>query len=284
MKIRQWCFVTFLICIGCQKEINLDLSSNPHKLVIEGMVTNGPGPYHIVLKTTTSFSASDTLNTGSPVTHAMLEITDNLGNTFPLQEGDPGNYWTDSTNFRGVLGRSYSIKITTADGKHYVSKPELMVDVPSIDSIYYTSMLLQGLEGGTDHGYQIFIDYSDPPENRNYYRWKTLSDGNISPGANIESDEFFNGKKRKHKDVGGSAPLRNRDSASVQVQQLSLSLEAYRFWVNFQNESEPSDNAPYDTPPAPLTGNVYNPDDPSDYVLGYFQVSGVSIAEVTIKK
>ena len=83
--------------------------------------------------------------------------------------------------------------------------------------------------------------------------------------------------------MGGGIVFKYEDFVVFQVQQMSLSKEAYLFWNNVKTESDPSNNAPYDTPPTPLIGNVYNVNDPSDYVLGYFEVSGVSIATIIVK-
>jgi len=276
-----------MACIGCERAIDLNLDSNPNKLVIEGLITNGPGPYTVTARSTTTYSARDSSNAGLPLQGATLEIVDDLGNHYSLQERSPGNYLTDSATFHGVIGRSYSLSILTTSGKYYVSKPEQLLVAPPIDSIYFTKSIPR--PDSTDANsenlvYRVYIDYTDPIKIINFYRWRVAVGGVVAPGVDVDKDQFQDGRKITGKYVGGGMLSPDKDHVVLQVQQLSLTQEAYRFWNNVKTESDPSNNAPYDTPPAPLIGNLYNPNDPTDYVLGYFEVSGVSTLEITVRK
>ncbi len=287
MKSSRWLLILIVVgCISCEKNINLNLNSNPRKLVIEGLVTDGPGPYKVTVRSTITYSASDSSNLGLPIQSAILEISDDQGNRYSLKERSPGDYQTDSATFRGVIGRSYSLSILTA-GKHYVSKPEQLFEAPHIDHIFYTRIISKpGSNDGSneDFVYRVYIDYTDPKDTVNFYRWRFATDGVVALGIEIDKDQFRDGRKIKSKSIGGGLIPRNKDLTIFQVQQLSLTREAYLFWNNVKTESDPSNNAPYDTPPAPLVGNLYNPNDPTDYVLGYFEVSGIYTAEITIRK
>ena len=58
------------------------------------------------------------------------------------------------------------------------------------------------------------------------------------------------------------------------VAQHSINKEAYVYWETVKKISK-STGSIFDTPPAPIIGNVYCIDDPDERVLGFFEVSSV---------
>ncbi len=67
---------------GCKKVIQIDLNSAAPRIVIEGNITDAPGPYQVWLSTTVNFSAS---NSYPPISGATVQITDsNAAQTYHL--------------------------------------------------------------------------------------------------------------------------------------------------------------------------------------------------------
>jgi hypothetical protein len=70
------------------------------------------------------------------VSDATVSISDDQGNKSYLNNLNNGIYKTDSLEFRGSVGRTYTLHILTNEGEEYESDPCLMQSVAEIDSIY----------------------------------------------------------------------------------------------------------------------------------------------------
>ena len=119
---------------GCEEPFDLNVQEGPSLLVVNGLITDQPGPYEITLTRTSEFSIQSIILFE---TEAEVIITDDQGNSERLTEVSPGTYRTDSSGIRGVIGRSYSLSITTLDGEEYESQPDVLTAVTDIDSLYY---------------------------------------------------------------------------------------------------------------------------------------------------
>jgi hypothetical protein len=58
------------------------------------------------------------------------------------------------------------------------------------------------------------------------------------------------------------------------VAQHAITKEAYEYWETVKKIAQPSGSI-FDTPPAPIPGNIYNVNDPDEQVLGFFELSAV---------
>jgi hypothetical protein len=270
-----------LALMGCETVVNLPLTNNPHKIVVDGLITTNPGPYYVTLWYTTNYSFRDSSDLTKFISAAQVMIKDDLGHSEPLREVQPGTYLTDSlSTFRGVAGRSYSVDIVTDVGKHYVSIPEKLPAVVPIDTAYYNVNFL--IDGSTD--FVLFIDYKDPVGKGNNYRWHSKVSNINLIDIDIDNDQFTDGQKIAGRELFGFQWFSKVDSIPVEISQASLTKDAYDFWIVARQHYEQQDNAPYDIPPSPLIGNIYNADDPDDFALGYFGASGFSTVRVVVKK
>ena len=82
-----------------------------------------------------------------PLKGCIVSITDDVGNRFFLNESStPGTYLTDSSIFRGIVGRKYTLHMNTnnATETHYTyeSLPIEMRAVPPIDSLFYEKVVI----------------------------------------------------------------------------------------------------------------------------------------------
>ena len=133
-------FLTLPFIWGCVEDITADIPQGPVRLVVEGRITNQKGPYVVRLSETEGLNDSiDTPpNQFSPATGALVRIVDDLGGRIILTEDEPGVYRSGLSLISGEIGRSYSVIISTKDGRQYASKPETMLPVPEIDEILVT--------------------------------------------------------------------------------------------------------------------------------------------------
>ncbi|MCD4731084.1 MAG: DUF4249 domain-containing protein, partial [Bacteroidales bacterium] len=101
-------------------------------LVVEGMITNDPGPYTLKLSLSTSVDHPVYL----PLPGYEAIINDNSGNTEILTEVEPGIYKTAVDGIQGVPGRKYQLTIQSPDGKTYQSDFDELKEPVEIDSVY----------------------------------------------------------------------------------------------------------------------------------------------------
>src|ERR1700746_1541531 len=96
---------------SCEKVIKIDLKDADARVVVQGNVTNAPGPYTVTLNSSVSYYSD---NTFPAITGAQVKISDNAGNSESLTETSQGVYQTSSLS--GVKGRTYYLEVT-ASGK-----------------------------------------------------------------------------------------------------------------------------------------------------------------------
>ncbi|MTI31891.1 DUF4249 domain-containing protein [Xanthovirga aplysinae] len=258
-------FGLFLMANSCQEVIDLEIPRGEEQLVVEGWITDQPGPYTVLLTSTIAYNGGDK---GQEVSGATVKIIDDLGNEYILDESEAGTYQSD--NLQGTIGVSYWLYIQTPDGVEYQSKPEELKSVAAIDEIYTE------LDPSKDE-YRLMIGFQDPPGGVNYYQWKVYQNDEPMNGPGqlfVTDNQLFAGQKVPAADFTGRT---FHPGALVRVEQMSLSAGAFSFFSQLLLQENTGN--PLDTPPAPIVGNVYKVENPSEYALGYFGASAVSIVE-----
>lgn len=153
-------------------------------LVVEGLITDQPGPYVVNIAKSKSLSFDSQFDEPVIVPGAVVVIEDDIGNSEELKEKSPGSYQT--TSFQGVIGRSYSIRITTSEGSTYQSAPEKLESVGDFENLRYEFVqnetpppIFVSFALGAPHdihstnGFNIYIDSKVLPEQsgRVWWRW-----------------------------------------------------------------------------------------------------------------
>lgn len=276
-------------------------------LVVDGIITNQKEIYKVRLT-----YSSPTLNSyeDTEISGAQVSISDESDNQWSLWESEAGVYQTDSYEWQGEAGKTYTLHITTPDGKRYASLPETMQPVPDIDSIYfevegrpYLSSINIEL---TAWGLQIYVNTGTGDNQNGFYKWDwvetfeyqapLVAEGQMSipicyetHGAprylNISST---NGLGR---DIVNRQPIhwvpksgvRLTARYSLLVTQYSLTQQAFDYWENIREQIDNAGSL-FDPPPTQIIGNVYNIDDDTELVLGYFQVSAVTKKRIFIRR
>lgn len=275
---------TLIINISCEKTVQLDLIETDKRLVVEGIITNEPGPYLVKLSRTQKYSFYYD-STHIIYEHgAMVIISDELGNADTLKEISTGIFQTHPEKFTGQTGKSYHIDISTSDGNHYKSKPELMFAPPKIDSIYFDRNYSDKYTNSSNsYRYNVYINWHDPKNVENYYMfvvsyfwnntWQKQYQYNFLMNDRQTDGQFY----QKMKITSSYANI----SFRIKINMYALSTTNYSFWNIMYNQKITDING-YVNNTVPLVGNIFNANDPNDYAIGYFQVSGTSIAIVDI--
>lgn len=171
--------VIIIICkvvISCQEIYTPDdLDDDKNILVIEGGITNRPGPYGVKLKWAAPYNSTYEI----PIRKAIVRISDDKGNEEILSETEPGKYTTMSGGITGTVGNTYTLTVDLPDGSQYVSKPGTLKSVPEISNIY-ASIGLDEVVGRTSageiyisefEGLNVFLDINSKSEQPCFYRF-----------------------------------------------------------------------------------------------------------------
>ena len=94
-------------------------------LVVEGLLTDAPGPHYVKLFRSAPFNQQQNQ---LPLQNAVVQVEDNTGYIEIFNEITPG-YYQSTQGFRGIPGRQYTLKIITPDGEEYHSRSQLLIPV-----------------------------------------------------------------------------------------------------------------------------------------------------------
>jgi hypothetical protein len=174
MCISKRFLIFFLIWIpidACIERIKFDIPNRyAEEIVIDGLITDQPGPYTVKLSTVIKSDA--TLPRGVPAYAKRVIILDDAGNSEILDDKGEGVYETKPDGIQGVIGREYFVRVEMNDGHIYESLPDRMNTVGAVDSIYYDFESYQTEDAKTANRYRIYIDAHNTPDGGNYFRWK----------------------------------------------------------------------------------------------------------------
>lgn len=171
-----WLFL-FLVVLSdaCIDRYDLPEQIVDPKLVVDGSITNQPGPYQVHLYT--AFDVNTFVNNPNPVRNAIVKISDDAGNEETLTEITGGVYQTAPDGIQGVIGRRYQISIVTASGEYY-SEPQELRDPGTIDDLRYSfhlNSINQEDPSKPQHAVQFAIDSRGGSEQDNFLRWRWSS-------------------------------------------------------------------------------------------------------------
>src|ERR1017187_5752206 len=150
-----------LFLSSCEKVINLDLKSADQKVVVQGNITNAPGPYIVNLNYSVAYYND---NSFPAITGALTKIYDDAGNSETLIETTQGIYKTSS--LIGTPGRKYTIEII-ANGNTYTGVSTMSSPI-SIDSITFQPSISRSTN--VVSGYRVICKFTDPIGIGNFYR------------------------------------------------------------------------------------------------------------------
>ena len=289
-----------LLVVSCVTPYQPDTVSISSGLVVEGEITDQPGPYTVKLTRTAdySFKSLNLLETGATVT-----ISDNQGHQEILREQSTGGiYQTGATGLRGVVGQIYKVTIKTKNGKVYESAPERLSAAPPIQKLYYDySIEPTGTTYARRQGWNVYLDTKDPEATGNYYRWTWT---HYEPVAacqvtytskeyiglsccsacwdiarcytctNVSSDVNINGQAISHQSIA-RVPYTSLSPYYIEVQQQAISAGAYAFWKSVRQLTANTGGL-FDAAPALVEGNIRCVSDPAALAYGFFGATGLS--------
>jgi len=249
-----------LIISACQKIVNVDLNASSPKLVIEGVITDSLGPFHVMITKSGSYFSQPVL---PPVTGAVVIIADDHGNVDTLTENQPGIYFTSKIN--GIPGNHYSLKVITENNEYdaYTTmKSRVGIDSLTVEETQNSS--------GNRHR-NVICHFHDPKGEKNYYRIKFYTNGKTnSDSYRLYDDQYTDGEKIDLR--AGSAELGDTDVVVL----MAIDKGAYDYYHTLEEILRT--NPFFGSTPANPNTNLTND------ALGYFAAYAVSIKPILIIK
>ncbi len=302
--IGRWTKILLLTLLGlsgCIDPIEFELDQSTPQLVIDGYISNEPGPYFIRLST----SSTETISSTNAISGATVTITDNTGITSTLIELVPGQY--ETIGLRGEAGKSYQLKVVLATGEEFESSFQEIPEPVEIDSLYFASVskLAIATQGSTvtRRGVEFFVDVKNDNNATSFYRWDFVSTYQVAtpfpagaaptvcwvteePSAflNIAESASFGGSKlSNHPIFFVTNSLRTSIKYSMLLKQMAMDEATYNFWEGIKNLREDNGTI-FDPPPARINGNIFSTADPSQTVLGFFAAYGISEKRIFVSR
>ncbi len=302
-NMRNWkyLFISAAIFAGCRKPYDPPAINSPGSyLVVEGTI-NTNGVTDVKLSETVNLSASVAPN---PVTGAVIAIQSSQGGSYPVTEGNAGNYQSASLTLDN--SQQYRLSITTNDGQQYLSHFESVSVSPPIDSLGFNT---------TSNGLQVYVNTHDPTNSTKYYRWDYNETWEFH--AEYQSEYITNGSAIVPRtadqniyycfanDTGSNIALAStahlsqavvnqqvlttipstsekiESEYSIQVNQYALSGDAYNYWSNLKEDTEDLGSI-FDPLPSNFSGNIYNTANKAIPVIGYVSVCAVQTRRIFI--
>jgi len=170
-KVKFWLLtISVIILSSCIEEYWPDLKNgSDNLLVVDGMISNAPGPYTVKLSRTSSIQNPEFI----PVKNAMVYIIDESGTQELLNEISEGVYQTSENGILGVIGQKYKLYIRVS-GKAYESDFQEILDPVRVASVNYQQDY-QIVEPGSNEevvGYQFYVSTKMAMNEKNYYFWE----------------------------------------------------------------------------------------------------------------
>jgi hypothetical protein len=258
MKIScfKWYVLLSMLFLSCTKVISVNLNDASPNIVIEGSVSNQPGPYQVQITKTVNFSAS---NVFPPVSGATVMITDSLtGEIDSLIETSAGTYTTQNL-LLGLPGHSYQLFVST-NGQIYTASSTMPGPV-LFDSLTFYSRDVFG-----SVSINAVANFQDPPGIANYYTFKEYLNNKQIDQSFEFNDRLSDGKYIRQQLFNDSSYLQPGDEVTVQMN----CVDQY-VWNYFNTLRQATGNDFQSVTPTNPISNI------SNNALGYFSAQAVQI-------
>lgn len=317
IEIRKiFAFLLLVATASCIDPYIPNLKNYKSLLVVDGLITNENSSYKIKLGRTFNQQNSDP----EKVTDANVYITDGDGTKTEFLNCGNGYYKSDSTSFIGSIGQKYTLHIFTSDGIEYKSEECTMLPVAGIDKLYYKKgEEKSGNQGESFPGLRILLNSGDATGINKYFRWtfeetwkfvvpypqqytyakindttfhfeslpvlenicwkRNLSGEIITNSITYGGENYINNQEIQFIDPVLSDRLTKE--YSILVRQYSISNTEYDFWNNIKKSGEAGADI-FASLPYTVISNIHNANNGSEMVLGYFEVSAVSLKRIFI--
>ena len=251
--------ITALLFTACVDEIDLELDSAENtKLIVDGEITNFPGPQTIKLTLTSAFDSNQPC---PPATGAEVRVTDGE-QVYGFPEVAPGIY--QSNDITGEVGKTYALSIWFGNQNYEATStmsPAFVIDSVGFKKFPY------GTPRDQPH-WEIMVYGQDDPEKIDFQMFQYAVNGEWQDTllyVGLYADWLSNGQYIE----GESVAIYSSYEDSVEVKIRSISIEEQYLWFIDNVIWAVMPNMFFSPPKANIKGNV------SNGALGYFRASEI---------
>ncbi|MDH5609282.1 MAG: DUF4249 domain-containing protein [Cyclobacteriaceae bacterium] len=271
--------ISWLLTIACDDIVQIEIPANENLIVVEGWVTDLPGPQSITITQSSPFSSTEPVQT---IHDASVTVYNQFNEAHPYYYQNKGTYQS-LPGFQGNPNDVYRVEIILANGDTLLSSPEFLIEVSPIDSLGYNWYLRERTEPPRiyEQVYYPVAFASDPPDQKNYYEWKVYKNDSLFTGIEkltLIDDKLFNGNS--YQNDFRLFDFQKKDTIRIEIK--SLSERAFDFLTAFKFQVT-SLGTRTGTSPSPLKGNLINKNAPHIRVLGYFGATSIKSEETIIQ-
>lgn len=301
-------FLLAFAITSCTEQYVFQNTDFESALVVEGTITN-----ELKNQTIRVSQVYQLEETGPKFeTGANVFVTDDQGNEYQFEEKD--TVYASISAFKAEPGRKYQLKIKTKEGKNYTSDEQILTTETKIDKVTATVATVEG-QRGVQINVDSYDPAKTSKYYRYEYvetykiiapKWdfrKTVLVSNPDPGSptgeaiaiiprNYESQTCFSTKK-SDKIILNTTNSLSEDRVhypvrfisnqnyiishrySIFVKQYVQNLAAYTFYKTL-NDLSTSGNILTPKQPGFFYGNIKSVENPTEKVIGFFEVSSVS--------
>ena len=264
MKLKLFLFISIIVSFGCQKVLNINIKNSNAKIVIDGVITDGMGPYFVTVSRATDINLAAQYSIKD---NAKIYIWDDFGQRDTLIKIKNGVYQTVA--LRGIIGRTYHIEVHI-DNKIYTASNKIPNKI-NLDQIELDSLSFNGI-----NIYSIIPKFTDPLSTGNYYRFVQKINDTLDNTIYLLSDNTNNGLVNKTPLISINAAIRIKRNDSVRVEMQCINKEEFEYFSTLSQQTNFGINA--NTAPSNPKTN-FNGD-----VLGFFSCHSSEFKSIRVLK
>jgi hypothetical protein len=247
--------------------IDVDIKGVEPIYVVEAIVADQPGESRVLLSTTKDVSEN---NQFPAVSSASVTVTDDAGVVTTFLEDSAGTY--TAPGFIGVIGKKYSLRIVTSDGKTFTAESRMPEKV-NMDTLFITDEILFG-----ENRKLANVNYQDPPGKGQCYRYVQYINGRKTETIFTNSDDYIDGKYVEAKfwyltedDDNDEEKIKTGDT--VRLDMFCIDRAVYKFWFSLNQSATGNSQS---ASPANAVTNI------SGGALGYFSAHSIQTKSLVV--
>ncbi len=313
--------LSLLTAFSCIDPVEPEFAIQEGLVFVEGIASTTPGATFVSIRKSAieftvyvvNFVAGAQVTLSNTVTGEQVIFTELLDAYVPPPD------------FAVAPGETWELDILLADGTHYKSQPETVLEevgIAAIEASYDPKLLFREASGTFVPGHAVYIDYTDPAEDKNYYYWTFRTFENLDfcekcrfslfrdgeciaypPNSNLKpyydykcETECWRIRFPESITILDDSFTNGRELQQFRVADLPLytredmvvqiqqfSLSPAAFSYYKVLQDILDDSKGFNAPPpAALVGNMRNVENPEDFVFGRFTAAAASVATLFI--
>ncbi len=297
---------------SCEEPIESQMIGYDNLLVVEGVISDQPERQTVQLRRTSLLNTS----TNQAESEAYVRVVSSDGTVHEFAEEEPGIY-KSNYGFKADFSQTYQLLITTISGQEYASTEVALTPAAPIDSLWAEFQEDQSRGGQRGQGaFNFYLNIKNGSEQAQYYRWSWKETYKIRMnfpsrwkwmGGNnfvfrdetvpeLQEEFCFRTESNQAILLGNTEnqtrqllrhPIHTIDTDekkillrySFEITQYGLSPTAREYWEDVDRLSS-NQGSLFDEQPGTLVGNMYAVANPSETVLGIFEVSQKSTRKI----